>query len=188
MKVTGEMISPSTGHENSVLQLQLGAGKSSVIVPMAAASLADSRTLVRVVVLKQLSQQMFDLLVLRLGNLSDRRVLSLPFSRSVKIDKTNLHRIDCLFKEAARDGAVLVAQPEHILSLKLMTVERSILAETDPDQVDIASKLAEIQAFLQSSARDIFDESDELLHVQYQLIYTAGSQQVKLFGALSGFC
>lgn len=48
-----------------VLQLNMGEGKSHVIVPLVAAALADSKTLARVVVLKPLAGQMFHLLVER---------------------------------------------------------------------------------------------------------------------------
>ena len=58
IRVTEEMISPSSG-QNSILQLNMGEGKSSVIVPMAATMLANGRTLVCVVVLKSLDQDQF---------------------------------------------------------------------------------------------------------------------------------
>jgi Protein of unknown function (DUF3638) len=34
-----------------------------------------------------------------------------------------------------------------------------------------------VQRWLKRFARDILDESDEILHVKYQLVYTIGSQQ-----------
>ena len=48
----------------------MGEGKSSVIIPIAAAALADGKQLVRVIVPKALAVQMFDLLVARLGGLT----------------------------------------------------------------------------------------------------------------------
>jgi len=45
------------------MQLNMGLGRSSVIVPIVAATLADRSKLARVVVLKSLSEQMFQLLV-----------------------------------------------------------------------------------------------------------------------------
>ncbi|THH06264.1 hypothetical protein EW146_g9666, partial [Bondarzewia mesenterica] len=61
VRVAHEMIAPSSG-ENTALQLNMGEGKSSVIVPLVSAALADGTSLVRVVVLKSLSNQMFQLL------------------------------------------------------------------------------------------------------------------------------
>jgi hypothetical protein len=145
---------------------------------MICAAIADGRTLARVVVLKALSKQMFNLLILRLGNLLNRRVIYLPFSRRIKVDESRLQLIDSLLKGAAQDGAVLVVQPEHLLSLKLMSVER-LITSTNATEEKIAHQLAQVQDWLSISSRDILDESDELLHVQYQLVYTAGVQQVR---------
>ncbi|KAK0446443.1 uncharacterized protein EV420DRAFT_1570635 [Desarmillaria tabescens] len=63
----------------------MGEGKSSVIIPMAAAALAQGKALVRVVVLKPLTNQMFQLLVERLSGLLNRRIFYMPFSRQLDI-------------------------------------------------------------------------------------------------------
>ena len=60
----------------------MGEGKSSVIIPIVAAALADGKQLVRVIVPKALTVQMFDLLVARLGGLANRAIYYLPFSRT----------------------------------------------------------------------------------------------------------
>jgi hypothetical protein len=64
-QIAKQMISPSSGR-NSIMQLNMGLGKSSVIVPLVAAALADGTQIVRVVVLKSLSTQMFQLLLNKL--------------------------------------------------------------------------------------------------------------------------
>lgn len=69
------------------MQLNMGKGKSSVIVPIVAASLADGACLVRALVTKPQSRQMFDMLVLKLSGLLGRRVYHLPISRSLRIDE-----------------------------------------------------------------------------------------------------
>jgi hypothetical protein len=100
--VSREMISPSSG-SNSVMQLNMGLGKSSVIVPTVAATLADATQLVRVIVLKPLAMQMFQLLVTKLGGMLNRRVLYLPAVRRMHASQS-----------------ILLLQPEHILSFELM--------------------------------------------------------------------
>lgn len=57
-QIAREMIAPQSG-KNSIMQLNMGLGKSSVIVPIVAATLADGSKLTRVVALKSLSEQMF---------------------------------------------------------------------------------------------------------------------------------
>ncbi|KAH7332999.1 hypothetical protein B0J17DRAFT_736241 [Rhizoctonia solani] len=174
-QVAREMISPSSD-SNSVLQLNMGEGKSSVIVPIIAASLADSSRLVRVVVLKSLWRQMFELLVNRLSGLANRRIYYLPFGRHIRVDGSSLQALRNMHEECMREGGILLVQPEHILSFKLMGIDRLISASSSGD-TSVAAALIETQAWLKAHTRDILDESDEVLHVRYRLVYTVGEQK-----------
>lgn len=71
--IAREMIAPQSG-KNSIMQLNMGLGKSSVIVPIVAATLADRRKLARVVILPALFEQMYQLLKSKLGGLIGRRI------------------------------------------------------------------------------------------------------------------
>jgi hypothetical protein len=170
------MIAPSSG-QSTTKQLNMGEGKSSVIVPMTVCALADGVKLVRIIALKSLSVQMFHLLVSRVGSLLDRRVYFFPFSRQVNLGGSNLGSIMSLLRQCAREGGILLAQPEHLLSLKLLTQDQRLSSAEDPSSKDAANQLEEIDEYLRSNSRDVFDESDELLDVRYQLIYTMGEQQ-----------
>jgi hypothetical protein len=173
-EVAKEMISPSS-QKNTVHQLNMGEGKSSVIVPFTAVSLADGRKLMRVVVPKPLSSQMFDLLVGRLSGLSGRRIFYMPFSRNVRASSKLIKRIQAMYEECCRAGGVLVVQPEHILSFQLMGLD--YLMSESSEQRALAGTLWDSQRWVHAHARDVLDESDELLHSRYQLIYTVGLQQ-----------
>jgi Protein of unknown function (DUF3638)/Protein of unknown function (DUF3645) len=175
VQVAKEMVDPSS-KQNTALQLNMGEGKSSVIVPMVSTALADGRILVRVVVLKSLSSQMFRLLVDRLSGLLNRRIFYLPFSRSVKLDAQQVRRIQNLNEECKREGGVLVIQPEHILSFKLMGIDKTLCSTSFADS-NVAEALVRSQRWLEMYSRDILDESDEILHVRYQLVYTVGQQR-----------
>ena len=174
--VAREMISPSS-NRNISLQLNMGEGKSSVIVPLVASTLADGSNLLRVVTLKPLSNQMFQLLVGRLSGLLDRPIFYVPFSRSLHMNASLVSSIDCLYRKCAAEGGVLVVQPEHILSQKLMHVYYLLTSEENSKKLSVAQKLGALQDWIAKSSRDLFDESDELLHVRYQLVYTAGQQK-----------
>ena len=166
------MISPRSG-ENTAMQLNMGEGKSSVIVPIVVASLAEGAQLVRVVVPKALTTQMFHLLVDRLGGLVNRRIYFLPFSRSLEVDYQKVAALRKVMSECIRERGILVVQPEHILSLRLVSVEKALPQATDGKLADLLLKL---QRGLHFRSRDILDESDEILHVRYQLVYTIGLQ------------
>lgn len=170
-QIAWEMISPSSC-ANSIMQLNMGEGKSSVIVPMVAAALADGQRLVRIVVLKPLSTQMFHLLLNKLGGMLSRRIFHMPISRSVRLDVHKATEIRKLCEECMHTGGVLLVQPEHLLSFELMSLERLL-----SDELELGNILTETQLWLDSNSRDILDESDEILSVRFELIYTMGMQR-----------
>ncbi|KAG2341478.1 hypothetical protein BDR05DRAFT_1001591 [Suillus weaverae] len=171
MKVAREMMPPCRG-ENTSLQLNMGEGKSYVIVPLAAAALSDGHKLVRVIVLKSLSAQMFQLLVERLSGLAQRRIFYIPFSRALSIDSSKVQMYRDLMQECVDTKGILVVQPDHILSFQLMAVDRQLLPRSEA-----AEDILQTQLWLDKHTRDILDESDEILHVRYQLVYTVGLQR-----------
>ena len=167
------MMFPSSG-QNTLLQLNMGEGKSSVIVPLVSSALADGNQLVRIVVLKPLAQQMFNLLSRRLSGLANRRIFYLPFSREIDA-LTASKELQPLFETCLRERGILLAQPEHLLSFKLMAIDMAIRKEKSLSV--IAKTLLDSQSWLVQKSRDILDESDEILSVKYQLVYTSGSQE-----------
>ena len=169
------MISP-TSEQNISLQLNMGEGKSSVIVPLVASTLAEGSKLVRVVTLKPLSNQMFQLLVSRLSGLANRPIFYLPFSRNLRMDLSLVKTIKGLYRRCVAEGGVLVVQPEHILSQKLMHIDIVLTSRENPEKHSIANEMGALQDWVAKASRDVLDESDEILHVRYQLIYTAGKQ------------
>jgi hypothetical protein len=157
----------------------MGEGKSSVIVPLVASTLADGSNLMRVLTLKPLSNQMFQILVTRLSGLLNRPIFYIPFSRSLRMNETLVDTITRLYERCVAEGGVLVAQPEHILSQKLMYIDLLLTPHEDgerPEKRSVVHKLGELQNRMANISRDLLDESDELLHVRYQLVYTAGQQ------------
>ncbi|KAI0253215.1 hypothetical protein BJV78DRAFT_1302727 [Lactifluus subvellereus] len=173
LTVAHQMISPDSNKSIS-LQLNMGEGKSSVIVPLVASKLANGSNLVRVVTLKPLSNQMFSLLVSRLSGLANRPVFYIPFSRSLRMDASLVRTISNLYKRCVADGGILVIQPEHILSQKLMCIDTLLTPHGDRKEPSIAGELKDLQDWLAEVSRDVLDESDEILHVRYQLVYTIG--------------
>ncbi|KAF3921376.1 hypothetical protein ABW20_dc0108928 [Dactylellina cionopaga] len=156
-EIAMEMINPNSG-KSSVMQMNMGEGKSSVIIPAVSSKLADGKKLVRVVVLKPLSREMFNLLRSKLGGLCSRRIFFLPFHRSLNIDVQDVRVIKSIYQECMDDGGILLVQNEHLLSFKLLGLER-------------------ICTWLDANSRDLLDESDEILRVNHTLVYTVGTQQ-----------
>lgn len=157
---------------NAVMQLNMGEGKSSVIVPMVAAHLADRSHLVCVIIAKPQSRQMLQMLVSKLGGLLGQPVYLMPVSHSLRLTVTEADAIFHMCQNCMEGGGVLLVQPEHILSLKLMCLKCFV---TGRDA--IGCSLLQTLKFFKEYARDVVDESDENFSVKFKLIYTMGVQR-----------
>ncbi len=133
-EIAKQMISPSSC-SNSIMQLNMGLGKSSVIVPIVASTLANGSKLARVVVLKSLSSQMFQILQNKLGGMIDRRIYYLPISRTLELDQQLAVQIRNIYKECLVNRGVLLVQPEHMLSFELLGLDRAL---SNGDEVQIS--------------------------------------------------
>lgn len=170
-QIAEQMIEPPAG-ENTIMQLNMGEGKSSVIVPMVTASLGDGSRIVRVIVAKPQAKQMCQMLVLKLSGLLNRPVFQMPFCRSIEMDAHKVSVIRQLLARCQAEGGVMMVQPEHLLSFQLMGLECGINQEHS-----ISAEMLSIQKLFDSSARDVVDESDENFNVKFELVYTIGNQQ-----------
>ncbi|KAI1071472.1 hypothetical protein LB507_005472 [Fusarium sp. FIESC RH6] len=170
-QIAKQMIRPS-GQENAVMQLNMGEGKSSVIVPIVATALGDGSTLVRVVVAKPQAKQMHQMLSAKLSGIVDRPIYQLPFSRDVRMDIRKCTVIHQLLARCQNDGGILLVQPEHLLSFQLMELELELESWTE-----LAEHMKTTRLFVEDHARDIVDESDENFNVRFELIYTLGQQR-----------
>ncbi|TEY33340.1 hypothetical protein BOTCAL_0677g00030 [Botryotinia calthae] len=172
-RIAKEMILPQSG-ENSIMQLNMGLGKSSVIVPIVACALADKTKLCRVVVLRALSKQMMELLVNKLGGMINRRIFFVPISRALQINVEEAKQLREIYETCLACGGVLLVQPEHLLSFELMGFDMLL---SDDKDTGVGEIMKETQEWLLENSRDILDESDEILNVRFELIYTVGKQQ-----------
>ena len=115
---------------------------------------------------------MLDTLVQRLGGLVSRQIFFMPFSRKTQVDEAILSHMQSLYEDCVKSRGILIVQPEFLLSFKLMGIER--LASGD---LPLGKQLLKIQEWLVANAKDLLDESDEILDVKFQLIYTIGNQR-----------
>jgi len=168
--IAAQMRAPWTD-QNAVMQLNMGEGKSSVIIPIVAAALADGTRLVRIVVGKAQFKQMMHILTKKLSGLLGRRIYQLPFSREMELDSKSAKMIEKTCTECKDQGGILLMQPEHLLSFNLLGLEHIIAR-----QPQVGRSLLEIQDAFDKGSRDIIDESDDNLSVRFELTYTMGSQ------------
>jgi hypothetical protein len=175
VKVATQMMHPSDD-QSMLMQLNMGEGKTSVIVPMLLAALADGTQLVRLTVLTSLFRTNVEELSLKLGGLLNQRVYTFPCRRDMVIDQGTVQQIHRDYQRCMEFGGVVVTIPEHRLSFELKFLETcSAIDPTGGHSLDSrAHALYDLRAWLGLHIRDVLDESDEILHVKYQLIYTMG--------------
>lgn len=112
------------------------------------------------------------MLLYKLGGLLNRRIYHMPFSRNLRLSSADVENVRKLYEECVENRGVLLIQPEHILSFKLMGIE-SVLT----DEPELARSMLATQEYFDSVTCDIIDEVDENLSVKFELIYTMGSQE-----------
>ncbi|CAI6342575.1 unnamed protein product [Periconia digitata] len=170
VEVAEATIMPSS-RQNSVVQLLMGKGKTSCILPMVAAVLADKSNLLRIVVPRPLLLQSAQVMQIKLGSLLDREIMHIPFSRKTPTNDIMLGKYFHMQSELRKNGGVLMTLPEHILSYKLSGMQRLCDA-----RLDEGTKMIKFQGWLDRHARDVLDECDVSLAIRTQLIYPSGSQ------------
>lgn len=168
--MAAEMIKPH-GNRNSVMQLNMGEGKSSVIVPVVSVSAVNGpKSLSRVIVLRSQMRQQFHILRRTVTNLCNRRVLYLPFTRDLEIEKGSAQLILQVLKASAKGGWIWLCEPEQLLSLKLLGLDWSLSSDSSAGK-----HLLDLQSWIHRETRDTIDESDEVFQTRQQVIYTVGS-------------
>lgn len=141
--------------------MNMGEGKTAVIIPLLSLSLADGSRLCRITVLRSLYQINLQSLSLKIGGLLlNRRVYTMPCRRDYPIVAGNVGKMMKAYQECAGAKGVLLTLAEHRLSFGLKKHEKA-LAGDDHDSKAIDGVLK----WLQANARDVLDESDEILQV-----------------------
>ncbi|KUL85151.1 hypothetical protein ZTR_06218 [Talaromyces verruculosus] len=164
-----EMISPTSG-SNSVLQMNMGQGKTSVIMPMVACVLADRSMLTRLLVPNALLSQTAQILQSRLGGLLGREITHIPFSRRTPTTENHIREYGKLHEEMGNSGGIILAIPEHVLSFKLCGLQR-----VSDKKISEAKQMVAIQGWMDRNCRDILDECDFTLATKTQLVYPSGT-------------
>ncbi|RAQ59819.1 hypothetical protein COH20_002093 [Aspergillus flavus] len=163
-------ILPAT-KSNSVLQLNMGQGKTSVIMPMVACVLANRHNLARLVVPKALLLQTAQIIQSRLGGLVGREICHIPFSRKSPTEVASVQEYKALHMESLDQCGIVLTTPEHLLSFKLCGIQ--CLSDS---HLESARHMISISGWLTQVCRDVVDESDFSLAVKTQLVYPSGTQ------------
>ncbi|CAK7274557.1 hypothetical protein SEPCBS119000_006234 [Sporothrix epigloea] len=172
--VATAMISPASGG-NAVYQLNMGKGKTSMIVPMVMCVIADGQHLARLGVPKALLLPTAQVLQSRLGGLVGREVRHVAFSRRL-LTQDSCRGTFSTFKhhhqQLTENRGIFIAAPEHMLAFKLSCEQGYV----DGKDVELAVEMMQFHQYLRTHlCRDVLDESDFTLAVRTQLVYPSGT-------------
>eukprot|EP00397_Hematodinium_sp_SG-2012_P000073 GEMP01000073.1.p1 GENE.GEMP01000073.1~~GEMP01000073.1.p1 ORF type:complete len:1696 (+),score=289.10 GEMP01000073.1:2025-7112(+) len=163
---------------NCIQQLNMGEGKTAVILPilLCTASRVNGRTmsntlkLVRATVLSSLYHTNATDLQAAIGGLLGRRIYPLLCRRDVHIADAEADTLLHMCTYARDNRHVIVTVPEHRLSLENKALDFAY--STDKQSSCCIFKLLD---FLRGNVCDFLDEADDMLSPKYQLIYTLGT-------------
>ena len=171
VEIALQMFEPPS-EKNAVMQLNMGEGKSSVIVPMLVASISRKEGFCpQVVVLSSLYPTNSQSLSSKLGNILGMRLLRLPFCRDLELTCDQINHLSEYLKEHKKQRGFLVSTPEQMMSMQLKALEVYI-----KDNGDQTKSYHGLSILYEEIVRNVLDESDDILSVKRQLIYTMGSQ------------
>lgn len=161
---------------NRLMQMNMGEGKTDVIMPLVLSVAPRCQKLVRATVLSSLYATNAATWQHKLGGVLGRRVYPMLCRRDLKIGTAEAELMVDLCEYIRREKHVVVTVPEHRLSLENKALE--LASEESLHQDEKASRaLHRVLDLFNTHGRDFLDESDEILSPKYQLIYTLGAQQ-----------
>jgi hypothetical protein len=144
----------------SMVQLNMGLGKTRVLVPMLVLEWASKDWLTRLNVLPQIIHEAIEFYRKSLvSSVQSIQLYTLPFHRSMALDASNESILSDELRRCKESNGILVVTPQHRNSLLLKQYDQEVFIDG-----------------LALQTRDIIDESDSILHYNFQLVYALGEQ------------
>jgi hypothetical protein len=135
-------------------------GKTRVLVPMLLLELASNEYLTRLNVLPSIIHEAIDFYRrVLVASIQHVKLFVLPFHRDLPLEEQNVHGLSKELELCREQLGFLVVSPQHRNSLLLKQHDQGGLIQG-----------------LQPLSRDILDESDAILHHDFQLVYALGDQ------------
>ena len=143
-----------------MVQLNMGEGKTRVLVPMLILEWAGKPFLTRLNVLPPIFEEAVGYYRNALvASVHYIKLYTLPFNRKVVLEKKHERMLTNEIEQCTKMNGVMVVSPRH---------RNSLLLKQYDDNVDIKGLMYE--------SRDIIDECDAILHHDFQLVYALGEQ------------
>jgi hypothetical protein len=163
-----------TENDGEAVQLNMGLGKTRVILPMLILFWSYTnvdRRIPRLSILSTLLNEACEYFQNVLtASVLGRKLFTLPFQRDIELDNNKLMALQDLTNYCWQEQGYLVVAPEHRLSLELKVKELCLAGQSQ-------QSLGLDKALSKHRWCDIIDEVDEVLHHRFQLVYSMGDPQ-----------
>ncbi|OCB06993.1 DUF3638 family protein [Tetrahymena thermophila SB210] len=122
---------------NSIYQLNMGEGKTSVILMLLCQMIADSKNIIRINCMESLYGIMQDILRNKFSNLLIKKIYVLPFSRDIDFTEENILKLEKIFSEIRDQKGLLLMTPEQrqCFQLKNQEILLDYLETNDADNI-----------------------------------------------------
>ncbi|KAG2494611.1 hypothetical protein HYH03_007376 [Edaphochlamys debaryana] len=163
--VAAHLMDPANA--GAIAQLNMGEGKTRVILPMLALCWADGSRVVRLNFLSVLLDEAYGHLHAHLtASVLGRKLFTLPFHRDVELTEARVQAMASAMRHCRQDGGLVLVAPEHRLSLLLKRTEMRSKAQAGEavDRQAAARCCSALDELAALPYMDVLDESDELLH------------------------
>ena len=167
-----------TNSKGPITQLNMGEGKTRVILPMLAMYWKNAKCLVRINILSALLQEageyLHSVLSATLLNIS---IINFPFNREVTLHSESVNVLISVLESGIKSGAVVLCAPEHRMSLKLKLQEANYEVGYGRSDDELTQVVEALQNINSMEFVDILDEVDEIIRTSNKLVYAFGSQE-----------
>jgi len=145
----------------TMVQLNMGLGKTRVLVPMLVMQELDEKHLIRLSVLPAILHEAVEFYRKTLtASALCINLYTMPFHRNVGLDAETSEALTDEIQSCIKNNGFLVLAPRHRNSLLLKQYDHNV----------------SVKGLKKYPVWDLIDESDAILHYDFQLVYALGSQ------------
>lgn len=164
----------TTGNENDCVQFIMGGGKTSVFLPIVAASKADGYHLSMVIVPESLITVNEQDINKKTANLFSSKAYTLHYDRTSPSSMDDFSRILAMLKHVKDSRGFLIVSRETLQALELKYLELLSEDNANPESIDY---LANILSEFKNNGKAIIDEVDSVLNIRKEFNYKTGKDQ-----------
>jgi|GEM_PF-5628623 len=166
----------TNSHINPVVEMIMGSGKSSVLLPLLGLLRADGKNISMIVIPEPLLEDLSEKTQKILMKSVEQRMKILPFERNTDLSPLHLDLIldDLKSVRDNRECLIMTGKSLECLLLKFIEEYDKFLQSKETELPETLVKMREILILLQSAGYPIIDEADTILNILHETCFSMG--------------